>query len=485
VGESFGANNSKFPTDLFGWDQLQRGSALGEGTAGISSDKSSSKLIGFFSRLNYDWKGKYLLMGSVRYEGNSKFGADHKWGLFPAVSAGWRLSEESFMRGLPFINDLRLRAGYGVTGIAPSDAYQSLTSYSYQTQRFLVNGQWVQQLAPTRNANPDLRWEQKEELNVGVNFAALNSRLTGALDVYRRDTKNMLYNYSVPVPPYLTGSLLANVGTMRNNGIEAELSYDVIRRPGFLWTTSANWSTNSNKLVTLSDETFQPQSDCTTLGGTGEPIQQSTHRMCVGQPIGNFYGYKSVDIDDQGIWIVEDSAGNPISIKSATAKDRHVLGNGLPKQFFALNNTAQIGSFDVSLNLRGAAQFQILNYLRMYYENPKIQQYNMLKSAYDKVYGKRPVNYDLSYVSYYIEDGDYIKLDNVTVGYTFGPGSMGRLSNVLEGARVYLSGRNLLTITGYTGMDPEVSTTGLTPGQESRDTYPTIRRFTLGMTVNF
>src|SRR6185503_8307039 len=193
-----------------------------------------------------------------------------------------------------------------------------------------------------------------------------------------------------------------------------------------------------------------------TLGGTGEPIQQSTHRMCVGQPLGNFYGYQSVDIDTAGVWIVLDSVGNRISIKNATAKDRHVIGNGLPKQYFAWNNNAQIGNFDVSVNMRGAAGFQILNYLRMYYENPKILQYNMLKSAFDPVYGKRPVNYDLSYVSYYIEDGDYIKLDNATLGYTISPRLLGRLGRQVTNARVYVSGRNLLTITGYKGLDPEV-----------------------------
>lgn len=486
LDEGFNANNSRFPTDLFDWNQLQRGQGLinGEPGTGIGSYKESSKLIGFFGRVNYDWQNRYLLMASLRYEGNSVFGADHKWGTFPAISVGWRISEESFMDGLTFIDDLRLRAGYGVTGIAPNNPYQSLTSYSYGP-RFLYNGQWVQGLSPARNPNPDLRWEQKDEVNVGLNFSALGTRLNGALDVYRRDTKDMLYNYSVPVPPYLNGTIQANVGTMRNTGVEAELSYDVIRRGRFSWTTGANWSTNSNKLVTLSNETFQPQSDCRFDGGTGEPIQQSTHRNCVRQPIGNFYGYKSVDIDDNGIWIVLDSAGNRISIKDATAKDRHVLGNGIPKQYFAWNNFAQIGSFDVSVNMRGAADFQVLNFMRMYYENPKITQYNMLKSAFDPVYGKRTVNHDLSYVSYYIEDGDYIKLDNVTIGFTLNPGMLGRLSSVVTGARVYLSGRNLMTITGYEGMDPEVNITGLAPGNDSRDTYPTVRRFTAGLTFNF
>jgi TonB-linked SusC/RagA family outer membrane protein len=487
VDENFQANNSRFPTDLFGWDQLQRGSGLGEGIAGISSDKTGYKLIGFFGRLNYDWQNKYLLMASVRYEGNSRFGEDHKWGVFPAISAGWRISEESFLDGLSFIDDLRLRVGYGVTGIAPNNSYLSLTSYSYG-QRFLYNGQWVQGLGPARNPNPNLRWEEKEEINVGLNFAMFNSRLSGSFDVYKRDTNDMLYNYSVPVPPNVTSTILANVGTMTNNGVEAELSYDIFSRPGLRWTTSANWSTNSNKLVSLSDDTYKPTNDCFQPGDghTGEPIQQFTHQVCVGGPIGNFYGYKSVDIDDDGVWIVQDSAGQNISIVDATAGDRQVLGNGLPKHYFAWNNMAQVRNFDLSVNMRGAAGFQILNYLRMYYENPTVTDYNKLKSAFEPVYGKRQLNYNLAYVSYYVEDGDYVKLDNVTLGYTFGAGSLGRFSNVLSNARLYVSGRNLWTITGYKGLDPEVQINPLlAPGNDSRDNYPTTRVFTAGVTLTF
>jgi TonB-dependent starch-binding outer membrane protein SusC len=485
VSEFFSASNFQFPTDLFGYDALARGTALTDGKATLGSDKSGYKLIGFFSRLNYDWQNRYLLMGSVRYEGNSRFGADHKWGLFPAVSAAWRLSEEGFMRRLGFINDLKLRTGYGVTGIAPDRSYLSLTSYAYGN-RFLYNGQWVQGLAPARNPNPNLRWEEKREINTGVDFSMFTSRLSGTLDVYRRDTQDMLYNYSVPVPPYLFNNILANVGTMRNRGMEASLSYDVLRGKGGLqWTTNANWSRNSNQLVTLSNDTFQPQTDCVFQGGTGEPIQQSTHRVCVGAPIGNFFGWKSVDIDDKGEWIVLNKKGERIPIRQAVADDRRVLGNGLPKQYAAWNNSLRFGNLDLDVNMRGAFKFQILNFQRMYYENPKITQYNMLKSAFDKVYGKRPVNYDLAYVSYYVEDGDYWKVDNATLGYAIPRRLLGSLAGNVTGARVYVSGRNLMTFTGYKGMDPEVSTAGLTPGNDNRDQYPTTRTFTAGFTISF
>ncbi|HEX6938082.1 MAG TPA: SusC/RagA family TonB-linked outer membrane protein [Longimicrobiales bacterium] len=484
VDEGFDAYNFDFPTDLFSYNQLGQGSALTEGRADMGSYKSSYKLIGFFGRLNYDWRNRFLFMASVRYEGNSRFGADHKWGLFPAVSAGWRISEERFMDGLPWVDDLRLRVGFGVTGIAPNQSYQSLTSYEYD-DRFLYDGEWVQGIEPARNPNPDLRWEQKEEINVGLNFSLFDQRLNGEFDVYRRDTYDMLYEYDVPVPPYLYDEILANVGHMRNDGMEAALSYDVIRGDRLRWTTSVNGSTNRNKLVSLSDETFRPDNDFFYAGHTGEPIQMVTHRIDIGGPIGNFYGYKSVDIDENGEWIVLNRDGEPIPIRDVTEDDRHVLGNGIPKYYAAWNNTVQFGNLDFSLNMRGAFGFQILNFQRMYYENPTILQYNMLESAFEPVYGKRLLDYDLAYVSYYVEDGDYWKVDNATLGYTFSPSALGLLGSTLSNLRVYLTGRNLFTITGYKGLDPEVRTTGLAPGTDHRDKYPTTRTFTLGVTATF
>jgi TonB-linked SusC/RagA family outer membrane protein len=487
VGESFYEYNYGFPTDLFGFNSLQQGSALSEGKANMSSGKSGYKLIGFFSRLSYDWQNRFLLNASLRHEGNSRFGAAHKWGNFPAVSVGWRLGNEDFVKRLiPSIDELKLRVGYGITGIAPTSSYLSLTSYRFRN-KFLYDGQWVQGLEPARNPNPDLRWEKKTEINEGIDYALFDSRLNGSVDVYQRDTRDMLYNYSVPVPPYLYGSMLANVGHMSNRGFEAQVNFDVIRRPNLRWTTSANWSRNSNRLVSLSNDVFET-SDFFYTGYTGEPIQQSTHRVDIGGPIGNFYGYKSVDIDTAGHWIVLDSAGNRISIDDAKDKDKHVLGNGLPKQYLSWNNSLRVGHFDANVNMRGAFGFQILNFQRMFYENPTITQYNMLKSAFDPVYGKRPVNYDLAYVSYYIEDGDYWKVDNVTVGYTLPQSALKLLGGSVTDARLYVSGSNLLTITGYKGIDPEVSTRGndgLSPGDDQRDKYPTTRMFTTGLSLRF
>lgn len=486
VDENFSVGTFGFPTDLFGYDAIARGNALAEGRATLNSGKSDYKVIGFFGRLNYDWNNRYLLNLTVRQEGNSRFGAGNKWGTFPAVSGAWRISEEGFAQRFGFLDDLKVRVGYGVTGIAPTGSYQSLTSYNYlgSSNRFLYNGQWVLGLQPARNPNPNLRWEEKHEVNTGVDFALFNSRLSGAVDVYRRETRDMIYNYAVPVPPYLFGSINMNVGTMRNDGVEGQLSFDVLRGRNLRWTTSANLSRNSNRLVSLSNDQFRT-ADCFFPGGTGEPIQSTTHRVCVGRPIGEIYGHRSVDIDDNGEWIVLDSLNQQIPIRRARANDRQVLGNGIPKMFGAFNNNVRYRNFDLDLVMRGAFQFQIVNYQRMYYENPKIVSYNMLRSAFDPVYGKRPVNYDLVFVSHYVENGDFMKLDNLTLGYTLGQRVLGALGGNVSNARLYLSGRNLLVITGYKGMDPEVGTSGLAPGSDQRDQYPTTRTFTAGMTVTF
>jgi TonB-linked SusC/RagA family outer membrane protein len=477
--EGFNASNFRFATDLFSYNNLDIGNALTDGEAGMGSYKNDYRLIGFFSRLNYIWNRKYLFMASMRYEGNSRFGNNHKWGIFPAVSAGWRISEESFMDDFETISDLKVRVGYGVTGVAPNSSYLSLTSFSYGG-RMLVNGEWVQGISPVRNPNPDLRWEQKTEVNVGVDFALFNDRLSGTYDIYQRDTRDMLWNYSVPVPPYLYNNILANVGHIRNYGMEFSLKYTAIQSQDMLWNTGINYSTNSNRLVSLSDELFETSDDFFYAGYTGEPIQQSTHRVDIGGPIGNFYGWDSVDITEEGEWIIKNGDGELIPASEAGPGDRTVLGNGIPDHFLSWDNNFRYKNLDLNVTMRGAFGHQILNYQRMYYENPRVIQYNMLDTAFDDVFGKARLNQDLAYVSYYIEDGNYWKIDNVTLGYTF---DLTRFS--VRNARVYVSGRNLLTITGYDGMDPEVNFSGTDPGSDQRDKFPTTRTFTLGVNLTF
>ncbi|RPD47315.1 MULTISPECIES: SusC/RagA family TonB-linked outer membrane protein [Chitinophagaceae] len=480
--EGFDAYNSDFPSDLFSYNRLESGDGLAFQTTpfGMNSDKNDWRLIGFFGRFNYTFKDRYMLMASLRHEGSSKFGKNYQWGQFPAVSLGWRINKESFMQNVRAVNDLKLRAGYGITGTIPNDPYRSLILSDYGA-RFLSNGRWIQQIAPGSNPNPDLRWEKKLEWNFGVDFALFNNRVSGSIDAYQRDTKDMLYNFAVPVPPYLFNSILWNSGHMRNRGLEVLVNVVPVRSKKFEWNTNFTFSANKNKLIAITGPASSGTIDYITAGGTGEPIQEATHRNYVGQPVGSFYGYKSIDIAPDSTWIIEGEDGKPKSMRNSTPSDKKILGNGIPKYIVGWNNSFQMGNWDLNINLRGAFGYQILNMQKMYYANPKINQYNMLQSAFDPVYGKTPIYADLAYVSYYIEQGDHIKIDNVSLGYALPI----KNSKVIRNARVYVAGLNLLTITGYTGIDPEVNRVGLSPGIDERDKYPTTRSFTVGANITF
>ncbi|PSL34258.1 SusC/RagA family TonB-linked outer membrane protein [Dyadobacter jiangsuensis] len=480
--EAFAANNWDFPTDAYDWNNLGAGGALQKGQAGMSSTKNKWQLAGFFGRLTYSLNDKYLFMASVRREGSSRFGVNNQWGTFPAASIGWRISKENFMGGLGAASDIKLRAGIGVTGTIANSPYMSQISYNFDRgQGAFIGGKWVPGFVPARNFNPDLRWEKKEEYNAGVDFGFMKNRINGSIDFYSRKVKDLLYNFPVPVPPYLTGSMFINAGVMQNKGVEVLLNIVPVQTGDFQWNTGFTYSTNRNKLVSLSNEQFQAANDFFDAGYTGEPIQMSTHRVKVGEPIGRFFVWKSVGVDEKGAWLIENKDGEVIPIADATPEDRQYYGNGIPKHIVGWNNNIRYKQFDLAVNMRGAFGFDILNFQSMFYNNPRNKAYNMLKTAYDPIDGK-VLNTDLVYVSHYIEKGDYWKIDNVTLGYTLPANTIKGIKN----ARIFVSGLNLATITGYTGIDPEgVSFTGFSPGSDYRDKYPTTRTFTAGLSVTF
>ncbi|MEO6001318.1 MAG: SusC/RagA family TonB-linked outer membrane protein [Chitinophagaceae bacterium] len=482
------ADNWDFPTDLFTYNNLGIGDARRRGITALTTDKTVRNLIGFFGRATYSYKDKYLLMASMRHEATSAlFGAAHPWGTFPAVSVGWRINKEDFMKSLDVVEDLKLRIGYGVTGSPPQDLFLGVARLGYSGST-LSNGRWVPQLVPISNPNPNLRWEEKAETNIGLDFTLFKGRLSGSFDVYKRKVDGLLYQYSVPTPPNLFGTTWANVGVMENKGIEAIVNFTPITRRNFEWTSSVNFSTNSNKLVSLSNEDYKTTTDFFNTGGTGEPIQTYTHRVKVGRSIGEFYGFKVIGIDDAGKWIYEGSDGKAVAFKDfkAADEDKKVLGNGLPKYYAGWNNNFRYKKFDLAITMRGAFKFQILNFQRMYYENTGRTQYNQLVSAYDKVFGKMVMDKSvpLQYNSYYIENGDFWKIDNITLGY-----NVGNIKKVTKNIRVYFAMLNSVVITKYKGIDPEVSLIvnnyALTPGNDDRDKYPSARTFTFGANVTF
>lgn len=475
-------DNYNFPADDYSWNNMGAGTALKEGKASQTSYQEESKLVGWFGRINYNYKSRYYLSMSIRHEGSSKFGADHKWGTFPAISIGWNLKEESFLKEVKWLSFLKLRAGYGVTGTEPSSPYISLNSLNLGGYGYF-NGKWINLLRASTNPNPDLRWEKKKETNIGLDFSFLNDRISGSIDYYNRKTEDLIWDYSVPIPPYISSTITANAGTIRNRGLEISLNFIPVETKDFNWTSGINFSTNKNKLISLSGGKYSAGS-YTDVGDTYAPIQQKTHRIQEGMALGNFWGYKSIDIDDKGHWIIEGADGKPKPIADQQPEDKKILGNGIPKWYLNWNNSIKYKWFDLSITMRGAFGFQILNMPEMNYALPvSLGTGNVMYKAFDNVYGKRPLANDqeAQYVSYYVQDGDYWKIDNITLGWT--PSI--KPNKWIQGLRVYGSISNLATITGYSGLDPEVGVSGLTPGVDNIYRFPSARTFSIGINLKF
>ena len=481
------ANNYNFPTDFFQWNNLGIGQALKEGKAGMGSSASENTLIGFFARVSYAYDNRYNLLVSVRREGSSKFGDNNKWGTFPSASLGWTISNEKFMEGITWLNNLKLRAGFGITGVIPNNPYESLTKYTYGSSYYYSDGKWLPGLSVSSNPNPDLRWEKSTEFNVGLDWSVLDDRLGGSIDLYNKKTTDLLFLYTVPTPPNLYNQTLANAGSVRNQGIEVAVNAVPVRTKDFEWKTVVTVSANKNKLLSLSNDMYESNSFIDT-GGLGEPISISTHRMEEGHALGDFYGLKSVGVSENGLFLIEKPDGEVVEFSNDQLKNdeyRQYLGSGLPKVYLGWTNNLSYKNWDLSMQFTSQLGFKILNEPRAFYENNSIA-YNRLKSVEEAPYGGQ---YTLSssqpqtFVSYYLEDGDFLKLTNLTIGYTF---PIKKNNKYIKGVRAYLSGDNLFCITGYSGLDPELSNANPTyAGIDYRDKYPSIRSFTFGLNLTF
>lgn len=440
--------NYNFPTDLYSWHNIGVGQALKEGLGTEYSYWVDTNLIGFFGRLNYNYKNRYLLMASVRHEAASQLAGTNKpWGTFPSVSLGWRITEEKFMKNQKVFDDIKLRAGYGVTGSQPSQSFLGVPLLGYGDY-YLYNGQWIRALQPTQNSNDKLKWEEKHEYDIGADFSILNYRLNVSVDWYYRLIKGLLYDYSVPSPPNLYTTTRANVGEMSNNGLEIMVNAIPVQTKDFKWETTITFSTNSNKLKSLSNDLYQTSSDYFMTGWIEEPIKTESHIVRIGHKVGDIYGFKVVDVDESGKWIYLDKNGNRVNYDEFTHsfEDKQILGNGVPKWYLGFNNQFRYKNFDLAINMRGAFGFQIMNGMRMFYENRSRQDWNRLRSAYDKVFGKAVLNTLCSeeFNSYYVENGDYWKIDNITLGYSFS-----KINKWIKTLRLYASVNNAITITGY------------------------------------
>jgi TonB-linked SusC/RagA family outer membrane protein len=478
--ETFFAENAGFPNDVVGENNLESGSFLQDGKAFMDSQKEDNKLIAFFGRVNYNYKDKYLLQLVMRREGSSRFGANHKWGNFPAASIGWNITKESFMENIKVISNLKLRAGYGVTGNQGIGNYLSLVTLGvgnpYVTN-IAGNGEtWAQTYGPSRNPNPDLRWEKKKEVNIGLDFGLFDNKVTGTLDVYKRKTTDLLENYNTQLPPFIQSQIYTNVGSIENSGIELGLSSAIIKNTDFSWNTTLTASNQKNKMGEFSNDLYNiDYIEYGEIGGNG--ALGNAIRTFANSNLGDFFGKRFAGFTPEGDWQFYKADGSVAGPDDMTDQDKTVIGNGIPKYYASWTNNFTYKNFDLTVFFRGKFGYDILNTTELSYGNKIALPNNVLQSANN---ANAQLNGSYQYSDYYLENGNFVKLDNVTLGYNWKP-----TTKYIRNLRIYASAKNLGTITGYKGVDPEVEDTGLGPGIDGRGTYPRTRTFTVGLNVGF
>ena len=452
------AANKDFASDALTYNNLGSGEwASLVGKNGIGSYKNDAKLIAFFGRLSYDYKGRYMATASLRYEGSSKFGDNNKWGYFPAVSAGWRISKESFMKDISWINDLKLRADYGVTGNQNFANYLSLATMT-GFGSYYYNGNWFTVWGLGKNPNPDLKWEKGKNWNVGLDFSLVNNRLSGSVNYYSRRQQDLLGDYTVSVPPAIQETTFVNVGTMRNTGIEFDLNINVLKTNNFSYSIGLVGATNENKFLHFSNNNYTSIGyyDIANMESPNTPGR--LQRIEEGKRIGNYYTWAYAGIDKDGDWVVWNKDNTEmIKIGDAKDEDKRVTGNGLPKYTASMTNTFTYKNWGLTVFLSGAFDYDLFNVHDFYYGLPSSQG-NVLKKAYGK---NAAITKGSNVITdYFIENGDYVKLDMISLSHTFK-----FKTKWIEGVRLYATGRNLATFTGFSGVDPSTyQTNGLTPG---------------------
>ena len=479
------ASNQQFPTDVFTYNNVGAGLYnLIAGQNNTGSYQNDSRLIAFFGRVNYSFNEDVFLSASLRHEGSSRFGANRKWGDFPAASIAWDLSQRSFVKSLGWIDNLKIRADYGVTGNQDFGNYLSLdtyTGYGY----YQYNGTYYQVYGPSQNTNYDLHWEKTINYNAGLDFSLFTNRFSGSINYFIKDNKDQLGTYNVPLPPNVQGTIYTNVGTMKNSGIELQLNASLFRVKNLSYEVSFAGATLQNNFVSFSNGTYrgQPYIDAVSLPAPGSP--GTIQRLQEGKRVGSFFMLKSAGYDKFGRLLVYNQKGQIIPANSATANDKQYVGNGLPKYTASLSNVFRYKNFDLTAYLRGVFGYSVFNTNSFYIGTPATGQgTNVLKSAYDgSKYSKLSNSSTLAAASdYFLEPGDFVKLDNVTVGYTY-------FSHLkyFKSARIYVTGRNLFVLTKYTGGDPEtISVNGLYPGvNASFNYYPSVLQLLGGVQISF
>ncbi|MEO6176307.1 MAG: TonB-dependent receptor [Flavobacterium circumlabens] len=482
LGDGFQATTTNFPVNNVGYNNL----ALSNYTSvngyvvnfGDSKAYQKTRLIGEFLRVNYNYKDKYLLQGTIRRDGGSMFGVNNRWGYFPSVGGAWRVDKESFMQNQKIFSDLKFRGSYGVTGNSSGFNAYTAQFISGSLGTFYYNGQQIGAYGPNQAANPDLKWEKTATANIGVDFSILNGKITGSVDVYDKKTTDMIFNYSVNPVLVPVGTIVANGGAMSNKGIELSLGAAIIKSADFSWSTNLNLASNKNKIVKLTNPFFiggdsirrvQPDGG----GQTGSTLQIFKE----GRPLGQFFTLKYAGKNENGVSQYYDKNGN-LTTTPLNGVDYHYVGSAQPQLLLGWGNNFQYKKFDLSIFFRGVFGNKIFNATRADLFRPSTAMTtNILVDA-----GNESPN-DLNsykYSSRFIEDGSYLRLDNITLGYNFG-----KVGRYISSVRIYQTINNLFVITKYSGIDPEVEQGGTAPGVDSNNFYPKTRTYMFGLNVIF
>lgn len=482
--EGFGAQRSGFVTDAFGYNNL--GAGYNYRLGDVYSYKGKSNLVSFFARANYSFDGKYLLTATVRRDGSSRFGENNKWGTFPSASAAWKVSGEEFMDGTKgWLDNLKLRVGYGVTGNQDGiGEYKSLSILGVGNDSYYdpVTKTWSLAYSPKQNPNPDLKWESTEQINIGIDFSFFN-RISGSFEWYSKTTKDLLYTYEVPQPPYLVGTMLANVGEMSNKGVELTLNADIIKGDKFTWDANLTLGHNVQKIEKLSNPTYKTDVIYSgSLHGLAGMSGQYSQVIAEGYPVGTFWGYESAGLGEDGKMLYYNAAGDKVLEGALVDADKRDLGNVQPDLTLGIGMNFKYGNFDLGISGYGMFGQKALNATNMMLNDPnRLPAFNVPDDFLNSGITSSP-----KYSSYWIEDASFFRLQTLSLGYT--------LPLKFKGSklRMYIMGENLAVFTSYKGVDPEiglnaqdgVDQTGLaSPGIDRYNNYP--RPTTISVGLNF
>lgn len=484
--DGFGLSVEGFYNDDLTWYNMSYAQTiLGVQNSVQSGYRENVRNISFYGRANYSFDSRYMIQATVRRDGSSVFGKNHRWGTFPSASVAWNITEEKFMRNQKIFDNLKLRAGYGISGNAMGfDVYSSYNTYG-ASGTFVYDGKTYRTYAATKNANPDLKWESTGMLNVGLDFAFLKGRLNGTIEVYNKKTKDLIWSYPVPTTQYIYGWMDANVGEMTNKGIEFTLNAVPVRTKNFTWNTTINLSHNKNTVDKMQNDVFH-----TTNLTQGDPMVAGvsangwTQRIMEGEPLGTFYTYQYAGtVTGRSEYYVLDENGNRTgeTTNNPGLKDRSVTGCAQPKLTAGWNNTLSYKNWNLTAFLTGVFGNDVYDGPRAHYTSAQLfsDGKNVLKEFLSNPAGDASGSLPSDR---FIEKGSYVRLQTLTLSYTF----RNCFHDWIQDLTLYGTANNLFTITNYKGLDPEVNLGGIDPGIDYRwNRYPHTRTFMVGVKINF